>query len=180
MNNFNIRIPASTANIGPGFDSLGIALALYLDIHVILDPQSLPNTPTRSIMHPHITLSYDDLHQDISLLAESNLITKVALFVCQKSNKTLPTMHVHCINRIPFGSGMGSSASAIVAGVMIANRACHLDLTSFEILSFCLDFENHPDVLLLLNPSFIHGVMESSFIHDLIEFCLIIICSFYY
>ena len=100
----SIRVPASTANVGPGFDSVGIALSLYL--HVVVKEKS----DKWQVIH-----SFEDsIPTD-----DKNLIVSTACKVC-------PSLSPHIIevtSNIPLTRGLGSSASAIVAGIELANLA---------------------------------------------------------
>lgn len=104
---FSIKVPASTANLGPGFDALGAALSVYLVVKVVIDGIEIrinsedPNIPQNPL---------------------ENLITKCAFFVANCHGKLLPGMIVNIDNPIPLGRGMGSSGSAVVAGVSLANE----------------------------------------------------------
>jgi homoserine kinase len=127
-----IRIPASSANLGPGFDSLGIALQLYLTLTI--------TTP-----HDKLELIPSGLDAHLVKSPTENLITKTAASIAAKYNKSLPNMLVHCHNEIPFGGGLGSSGSAIVGGACLANIACDLGLSIDDILQECVKIEGHPD-----------------------------------
>ncbi|KAI9207780.1 ribosomal protein S5 domain 2-type protein [Polychytrium aggregatum] len=134
-----IRVPASTANIGPGFDALGMGLSMHLTLVVTIPASSEPASG--------ITLSYEgDSKQKVSLSPESNLITRTAMYVAAACKSALPrSMHIHIDNPIPLGRGLGSSGSAAVAGVYLANEAAQLGLSRTQMLDFCLLIEGHPD-----------------------------------
>ena len=140
---FSVKIPGSSANLGCGFDSLGIALEIYLILHVTIPDLS-----------PGINISAKGCGSDtVSLDPDTNLITSTASKIAALFGKQLPSsMKILCENQIPFGllyltlgSGLGSSATAIVAGVALANTACLLNLSRDQILDYCLNFEGHPD-----------------------------------
>lgn len=135
---FVIRVPCSSANIGPGFDVLGLALSLYLDVHVSIKPSE---TPSQLPLNCSITCK-DECGggEDISLDAEANLITRVALYVLRcHSQRAFPAeTHVHIINRIPLGRGLGSSGAAVVAGAILGNEVGKLGLSKARILDYCL------------------------------------------
>lgn len=135
---FTIRVPCSSANIGPGFDVLGLALSLYLDVHVSLRaPQGLSQLP----LNCSITCTDEcGTGEDISLDPEANLITRVALYVlrCHGQRAFPAETHVHIINRIPLGRGLGSSGAAVVAGAMLGNEVGGLSLSKARMLDYCL------------------------------------------
>lgn len=133
---FKITVPATSANIGPGFDVLGVAYSLYLT----LDCERLPaGSPLK--------MSYEgEGAKDVPLVAEKNLITKTALYVLSTFGITsLPPLKIHVTNPIPLGRGLGSSGSAVVAGVLLANAAGQLNMTQDRMLDYCLMVERHPD-----------------------------------
>lgn len=135
-NKFKITVPATSANIGPGFDVLGIAYSLYLT----LDCERLPAGSS-------LQMTYEgEGAKDVPLVAEKNLITKTALYVLSTYGITsLPPLKIHVTNPIPLGRGLGSSGSAVVAGVVLANAAGNLQMTNDRMLDYCLMVERHPD-----------------------------------
>lgn len=93
-------------------------------------------------------ITYEGLgKENVELVADRNLITQTALYVLRcHGHKAFPEgTHVHIINPIPLGRGLGSSGAAVVAGVSLANEAAQLGLTKDRILDFCLMVERHPD-----------------------------------
>ncbi|KAE8148228.1 homoserine kinase [Aspergillus avenaceus] len=142
---FVIRTPCSSANIGPGFDVIGLALSLHLELHVTID--SSKPSPEQSM---NCLVTYDDQSnstEEISLDPEVNLITRVALYVLRCHDKrAFPVgTHVHIVNPIPLGRGLGSSGTAVVAGVMLGNEVGRLGLSKDRLLDYCLMIERHPD-----------------------------------
>ncbi|KAF9152465.1 hypothetical protein BG015_005227 [Linnemannia schmuckeri] len=135
-NKFKITVPATSANIGPGFDVLGMAFSLYLT----LDCERLP-------AGSGLQMTYEgEGAKDVPLVAEKNLITKTALYVLSTYGITsLPPLKIHVTNPIPLGRGLGSSGSAVVAGVVLANAAGNLQMTNDRMLDYCLMVERHPD-----------------------------------
>ncbi|KAG0346256.1 hypothetical protein BG004_002058 [Podila humilis] len=132
---FKITVPATSANIGPGFDVLGVAYSLYLT----LDCERLPAGSA-------LQISYEgEGAKDVPLVAEKNLITKTALYVLSTYGRSLPPLKIHVTNPIPLGRGLGSSGSAVVAGVLLANVAGELNMTQDRMLDYCLMVERHPD-----------------------------------
>jgi homoserine kinase len=123
---FTIRVPATTANLGPGFDSMGLALSLYLDVEVV------GLSDTWHVMH--------DLGEDIPH-DEQNLIVETALYV----HPSLPPHTLKVRNDIPITRGLGSSASAIVAGIEVANILGGLNLSKEEKVKIASIIEQHPD-----------------------------------
>ena len=142
MRRFTISVPCSSANIGPGFDVVGLALSIFLELHVSINPSS-----TASVGH-NCSITYEGEGADeVPLEADANLITRTALYVLKcHDQRTFPTgTSVRIVNPIPLGRGLGSSGAAVVAGVMLGNACGGLNLTKERMLDFCLMIERHPD-----------------------------------
>ncbi|EAT83154.2 hypothetical protein SNOG_09889 [Parastagonospora nodorum SN15] len=137
-----IKVPCSSANIGPGFDVIGLALNLYLELGV---------TVTRKASSEHslnCRVTYEGVGaEDVPLVAADNLITRTAVYVlrCHGIRAFPAETHVHVKNPIPLGRGLGSSAAAIVGGVFLANEVGRLHLSKARMLDYCLMEERHPD-----------------------------------
>lgn len=135
-----INVPASTANLGPGWDVLGLALSLWLTIDI-----ADTGTPSTKL---NCTISCEGSGSNkISCDPEENMITRVALNVLESCGiKALPNpIHISINNQIPLGRGLGSSGAAIVGGVMLADVVADLKLSKDLMMDFCLVEENHPD-----------------------------------
>ncbi len=130
-NRFVIKVPASTANLGPGFDSIGLALNLYLTLEVEASDKWEFFSTT------------DELKQFPP--NEQHFICQVALRTATKFGKELTPCKVKMDSEIPLGRGLGSSASAIVAGIELADYAADLGLTKQEKLLLATEMEGHPD-----------------------------------
>lgn len=139
---FTIRIPATSANIGPGFDVVGLSLSLYLTLTVSVKPPTVssPAAP------PIITYSGEGA-DEVPLDAYKNLTTRVALYVlrCHGVARFPPNLTIHAENEIPFGRGLGSSGAAVIAGVLLGNELGRLNLSTERMLDFALMVERHPD-----------------------------------
>ena len=123
--------PASSANLGPGFDSIGIAVDRYLTVTAC---------PAERWQVDFETDFMADLPQD-----ESNLVVAVALETAARYGKTLAPLHLTMKSQIPLTHGMGSSASAIVAGIELANDFADLGLSTFDKVRLASAKEGHPD-----------------------------------
>ena len=121
-----IIVPATTANIGLGFDSIGIAVDLYLTLTVV-EPSN-----EWKIEHPF---------GEAVPRNEENLIIETALAVCP----ALQPHHLVCESDIPMTRGLGSSSSAIVAGIELANQLGNLNLTPQQKVEWATKLEGHPD-----------------------------------
>ena len=115
---FTIKVPASTANLGPGFDSIGMALNLYLTLEVELS-------------HKWEVIPLSD-EMAAFPKDESNFIIQIAAKTAAKYDRVLPPATIKVNSEIPLARGLGSSASAIVAGIELANLLCQLNLTKQE------------------------------------------------
>lgn len=126
-----IKVPASTANLGPGFDSMGLALNLYLTLEVEKSDR----------------WEFCSSNQELKNLTngEQHFIAQVALGVAKKYGKVLSPFRVKLESEIPLARGLGSSASAIVAGIELANLGARLGLTKEDKLLLATELEGHPD-----------------------------------
>ncbi|APH03809.1 homoserine kinase [Bacillus weihaiensis] len=126
-----ISVPGSTANLGPGFDSVGLALGKYLTLEV--------KQADNFVFIP--------MTEDVKGIPtnESNLIAQIALKVASLYNRQLPQCEVKVWSDIPMARGVGSSAAAIIAGIELANQLCDLNLSEDEKLRFASLEEGHPD-----------------------------------
>lgn len=142
MRRFTIKVPCSSANIGPGFDVVGLALSIFLELKVTIDPNS-----TDTFNHNCEILYEGEGRNQVCLEADDNLVTRTALYVlkCHDIPSFEKGTSVKIINRIPLGRGLGSSGAAVVAGVMLGNACGQLGLSKDRMLDFCLMIERHPD-----------------------------------
>ncbi len=126
-----IIVPASTANLGAGFDSIGMAVTKYLTVEVHSHDkwECIPVIP-----------ALETIERD-----EHNLIVKTALAVAKEKNIQLPPCKLLIDSDIPLTRGLGSSASAIVAGIELANELGNLQMTKEEKLRISSIEEGHPD-----------------------------------
>jgi homoserine kinase len=128
---FSIHVPASTANLGPGFDSVGLALNRYLTVHV------QPYEPRKTTFHGE---ELNALNKE-----EDNLIVQSANFTADTYGKKLPPCQLDVVSTFPTSKGMGSSASAIVAGIELANILLDLQLSKKTKALLASSLEEHPD-----------------------------------
>jgi len=126
-----VRIPASSANLGPGFDALGLAVGIYLECKV---SESAP-----------LSISVRGRDADQISTGPDNFIWQTALAVARDVKATLPPIRIEIDNDIPIGRGLGSSAAALTAGVVIADRLLGLGWKRSRILDEASRLEGHPD-----------------------------------
>ncbi|CCE63323.1 hypothetical protein TPHA_0E02310 [Tetrapisispora phaffii CBS 4417] len=144
---FSIKVPASSANIGPGYDVMGIGLNLYLELEATIDPSNASETNSDA-NNCKISYSKDSEGYDsVPLASDANLITRTALYVLRCNNiRSFPSgTKVFIKNPIPLGRGLGSSGAAVVAGVMLGNEVGKLGFSKQRMLDYCLMIERHPD-----------------------------------
>lgn len=127
-------MPCSSANIGPGFDVIGLALSIWLEVQVNIEAKA-----TEAPLNCVITYEGQGA-EEVPLTADSNLITRTALYVLRcNGQRTFPAeTRVHIINPIPLGRGLGSSGAAVVAGVALGNEVGKLGLSKARMLDYCL------------------------------------------
>lgn len=126
-----LRVPASSANLGPGFDTLGLALDLYLDCRITPAPGLSIHAQGRDAAGIDCTAA--------------NLIWATACSVAAHAGRALPPIHLEITNAIPLGKGLGSSAAALTAGVVIADHLLNLSWSRQRILDEAARLEGHPD-----------------------------------
>lgn len=126
-----LRVPGSSANLGPGFDALGVALKIYLECRFSLSSRL------------SIKVSGRDSH--LIPATPENLIWQTALSVASRAHRTLPPIQLAIHNDIPLGKGLGSSAAALTAGVVIAENLLDLGWKPARILDEAARLEGHPD-----------------------------------
>ena len=125
----DLRVPATSANIGAGFDSLGLAVQLYN--RVILEPRDGVEV---------ISLDGTRVPQD-----ENNLIYKTVKYLFDICGKPLPGLRIQQENAIPMARGLGSSSACIVAGLMGGNALMGSPLSREDIIHMAATMEGHPD-----------------------------------
>ncbi|KAJ3713582.1 GHMP kinase [Lentinula raphanica] len=138
---FSVKVPATSANIGPGFDVVGLSLSLHLTLTV-----TVPAVPEKPHVAPQITYTGEGA-DEVPLDAYKNLTTRVALYVLRCNGiRSFPSgLKLHAHNEIPFGRGLGSSGAAVIAGVILGNELGELNLPKERLLDFALMVERHPD-----------------------------------
>ncbi len=140
-----IKVPATSANLGPGFDSLGLALDLWNETTVIL-----------AIEFSMLVRGEGDgkLSTD-----KNNLIFRAAQRLAEIAGRKLPAFHADCVNKIPLSSGLGSSAAATLTGLLAANVMLGNPLLKEEILDLAAEMEGHSDNVA---PAMLGGLVAST------------------
>jgi homoserine kinase len=144
---FSVVVPASSANVGCAFDCAAIALALYLRASA---------TPAKS----GLQVSYSGANADQIPRDASNLIVRAMQAAAAAMHASLPSMQLDVQNEIPLGVGLGSSAAAIVAGILLGGRLCGSELGPETTLRLAAEIEGHPDnVAAALHGGFVVAAM---------------------
>jgi homoserine kinase len=127
-----VRIPATTANLGPGFDVLGLALSLYnrLEVEPISSGLEIVTRGEGADRLPP---------------AASNLTYRAFRRVFEKAGQTVPPVRMVSEIEVPLSRGLGSSATAVVGGLVAANALAGRPLTPDELLHLATEMEGHPD-----------------------------------
>ena len=127
-----VKVPASTSNLGAGFDTFGLALQLYLTVEMDTIPKGLQISNSGE--------GSSEIPND-----ENNLVFKGVEKLFQTTGNKLPGLKIKTNNEIPLQRGLGSSAAAIIAGLICASELAGENLEKDEILSIAADMEGHPD-----------------------------------
>ncbi|MCD3220171.1 homoserine kinase [Mammaliicoccus sciuri] len=133
MKKLKLKVPASTANLGVGFDSIGMALDKYLEVEAYLSEDGKWHFEH---VGPHLKGLPDN---------EEHYITKIAQTATEKFSKEMPALNLKMYSDIPLARGLGSSASALVTGLFLANYFANLKLSKYELLQLATEIEGHPD-----------------------------------
>jgi homoserine kinase len=130
-----VRVPATTANLGPGFDTLGLALAFYDELDV------------EAVAEAGVQVEVVGVGQGEVPTDETNLVASTIQFVFDQVKQPMPGLRLLAKNQIPHGRGLGSSGSAIVAGVKAAQGLLDgiVSLSDDDLLTLATALEGHPD-----------------------------------
>jgi homoserine kinase len=126
-----VRVPATSANLGPGFDCFGLALDLWNE--VTIDTEAEPGVTWEGE-------GADELPAD-----GTDMVSRALGHAARSGGALPPSFALHGLNRIPLERGLGSSAAACVAGISLADRSLDLGLEPEEILELAVEMEGHPD-----------------------------------
>jgi len=142
-----VRVPATSANLGPGFDALGLALTLHDDVDAWIRPAGL-------------SIQISGEGADLAGAGEEHLVVRAMRAAFAVTGTQPPGIGLRCVNRIPHGRGLGSSAAAIVAGILAARALAGTDgpagagaesgpatsaLSDDAVFRLATSIEGHPD-----------------------------------
>ena len=143
MNHIQVLAPATTANLGPGFDCLGMALDIWNRLEIFPSADDFNGPAVEVIGEGAGELG----------TGPDNLVYRSMAFLFNEAGREMPWIHLRCYNEIPLSRGMGSSAAAIAAGLVAANAWCsrecgsevNREFSSNELLEMAATIEGHPD-----------------------------------
>jgi homoserine kinase len=135
MRTVEVRVPATSANLGPGFDTLGLALSVYDELTV------------SSLDGPQIDIAVEGTGADEIPTDESNLILRTIRYAYEAVGRKAPGIRIRARNGIPHGRGLGSSGSAVVAGLLAAKGLLEgvATFSDADLLRLATEIEGHPD-----------------------------------
>ena len=130
----HVKVPATSANLGPGFDTLGLALARYDELDI-------------SVIDSGLEIEVHGVGEGEVPLDESHLVVRAIAHTFARYGLALPPLRLVAHNSIPHGRGLGSSGAAIVAGVMAAKGLLEpeIEISPDELLDLATELEGHPD-----------------------------------
>jgi len=131
----HVRVPATSANLGPGFDTLGLALAVYDELEV------------EALAPGRYEFELSGVGADAVPRDERHLVIRAMQHTFEKLGFDMPGIRLRAVNSIPHGRGLGSSGAAIVSGVLAASGLIsdQRTVTAEEMLWLATDLEGHPD-----------------------------------
>ena len=130
-----VHVPATSANLGPGFDTLGMALSYYDELTV------------EAVAGSGASVSVTGEGQGAVPTDASNLVVQAIAYTFKHFNQSLPGLKLTAKNIIPHGRGMGSSGAAVVSGIMAAKGLLDgvVEMTPDDLLQIATELEGHPD-----------------------------------
>ncbi|MEV0163652.1 homoserine kinase [Nonomuraea fuscirosea] len=134
MRTVDIRVPATSANLGPGYDALGLALNLHDEVRATLSDE-------RGV---HVTVAGEGAGEVD--LGEGHLVVKAMRAAFGRMGVPQPEgIRLHCHNRIPHARGLGSSSAAVCAGILAARALADGELSDDDVYALATEMEGHPD-----------------------------------
>ncbi len=152
MQTYTIKVPATSANLGSGFDTLGMALDLYNTIEI---------TPLDG--YGHLDFTVLGLGADSGMDNPDNLIYQAYCYPFLKKNLPVPSIKIIAHNTIPFARGLGSSSTAIVSGLLASQVVSNFSYTMDELILLATELDHHPDNVA---PALLGGIVISRYLED--------------
>jgi homoserine kinase len=135
----SVQVPATTANLGPGFDCLGAALALYNQF------QFTALSPVGADLPSILKIEVEGVEAERVQRDDRNLAYKAFCYFFRQRHQPVPAVSINIKLGVPLSRGLGSSATAIVGGLLGANALAGSPLSQSELLDFAIALEGHPD-----------------------------------
>ena len=131
----HVKVPATSANLGPGFDTLGMALSFYDELEV------------EAVAGQDVFVEVIGEGEGEVPTGADNLVVKSIAYTFERFGQQLPGLRLKAHNQIPHGRGMGSSGAAVVSGIMAAKGLLDgiVDMTERDLLELATELEGHPD-----------------------------------
>ncbi len=131
----HVKVPATSANLGPGFDTLGMALSFYDELEV------------EAVAGNDVFVEVIGEGEGEVPTGAENLVVKSIAYTFERFGQKLPGLRLKAHNQIPHGRGMGSSGAAVVSGIMAAKGLLDgiVDMTERDLLELATELEGHPD-----------------------------------
>ena len=147
MVTMRVLAPATTANLGPGYDCLGLALDFWNELEVVTGTAVSDGEPLVEVLGE----GAGELATD-----RDNLVYRAMAFLFHEAGRETPPLRLRCHNEIPLERGLGSSAAAIAGGLVAANTLCDKSFSDDELLEMAATIEGHPDNVVAA----IHGGLQ--------------------
>jgi homoserine kinase len=152
-----VRVPATSANLGPGFDVLGLALAHYNEVRL-----------TGRRAGSALTIVNEGEGAGSLPLDRRHLVFQAVDRTFKKAQRPLPvSLELRLVNRVPLARGMGSSSAAIVGGIFAANEALKRPLSESEMAQLATEMEGHPDNVV---PALLGGLVASAMVDGRVQY----------
>jgi homoserine kinase len=146
MPSFSIKVPASTSNLGPGFDTIGLALDLYNTYSF----ETIDSEDNSSLIYS------SNLSEDEVPYSKDNLVYRAYEYLFTREALKIPSVKIHFEAGIPTTGGFGSSSTAILAGLMAANKILGGKYDQEKILKIGTQLDGHPDNI---SPALLGGLI---------------------
>ncbi|HTP00451.1 MAG TPA: homoserine kinase [Anaerolineales bacterium] len=143
-----VKVPATTANLGPGFDALGLALDLWNEAIFESNPRGASG----------IAVTIEGEGASTLPVSAENAVVEAALTMFERAGRTCNGFRLHCINRVPLSSGLGSSSAAMLTGMLGANVLLENPFNDEQVLKCAIEAEGHPDNVA---PAMLGGLVAS-------------------
>lgn len=140
-----VRVPASTSNLGPGFDVMGMALQIY-------------NTLTVERTDGGVEITASGEAAEELCMVEESVVVRAINTACRAWGEEIPGLRIHLENQVPLARGLGGSSTAVIGGILAAAALSGRSLSLEEILTLALPLEGHPDNI---TPSLVGGLTIS-------------------